>query len=68
MSTIHALIDLCASPQYISDLREEVSRSLYTDNNDGAWRFDDIYQFRRFDAFLKESQRFNPPNYSESFV
>ncbi|KAF2796779.1 cytochrome P450 [Melanomma pulvis-pyrius CBS 109.77] len=63
MSTVHALIDLCAYPQYIFDLRDEVCRSLSADNNDGTWGLDQIHRLKRFDAFLKESQRFNPPNY-----
>ena len=64
MSTIHALIDLCAYPEHVDDLRNEIT--LHLPSSAPPWSFDTINRLKALDAFLKESQRFNTPNYRKS--
>ena len=61
MSTVHAIIDLCANPTIIPKLRKEISDFL--PKSSPAWQADQIHRLKALDSFLKESQRFNPPNY-----
>ncbi|KAF2684170.1 cytochrome P450 [Lentithecium fluviatile CBS 122367] len=60
MSTSHAIIDLCASPECVDELRNE---ALAENLNDLPWHLDQVSCLKKLDSFLKESQRFNPPNY-----
>jgi ent-kaurene oxidase len=59
--TVQALIDLCAYPQCISDLRQEARH--YLGAHDEPWQLSQINELVLLDSFLKESQRHNPPNY-----
>ena len=65
MSTLHAIIDLCAHPTYVAELRSEVARCLPLPIP--PWPADAIARLKMLDAFLKESQRFNSPNYRMYF-
>lgn len=51
------LYDLCAMPQYIEPLREEIEASLA---EHGSFTNRSLLQLERMDSFMKESQRFNP--------
>ncbi|KAF2871963.1 cytochrome P450 [Massariosphaeria phaeospora] len=62
MATGHALVDLCASPDCVAELRNEALRE-HPGQDDLPWQFEQVNQLKRLDSFLKESQRFNPPNY-----
>jgi len=62
MSLIHAIIDLCAHPAYTPSLSSEVALHLPS-LVPPQWSIDAIARLKKLDAFLKESQRFNPPKY-----
>lgn len=51
------LYDLCAMPEWISILREEIREVRETEeiNSKGA-----LAKLEKLDSFMKESQRFNP--------
>ena len=55
--------DLCAMPQYINPLREEIQASLA---ETGSFTKQSLLQLEKMDSFMKESQRFNPLFLSES--
>lgn len=58
MSVSHFIYDLCAYPQYVEPLREEIIRTLREDN---GFKKTTLNKLRKLDSFLKESQRLNPP-------
>ncbi|KAF3396875.1 Cytochrome P450 monooxygenase paxP [Talaromyces pinophilus] len=58
MGVTHALYDLCAMPEYIPILREEVETVL---TEHGGWTLAALNAMRKLDSFLKESQRMNHP-------
>ena len=62
MAVTHALFDLCAYPEYLDTLREEVDNFYDTEQ---AWDKSDLTRMAKLDSFLKESQRFNPPSIGE---
>lgn len=64
MAATHALLDLCTHPEYVVPLREEVENLLLA--NKGLDK-STLSRMRKMDSFLKESQRFNPPNLCKSF-
>ena len=51
------LYDLCAMPQYLEPLREEVQATLA---EHGSFTDRALLQLEKMDSFIKESQRFNP--------
>ncbi|KAJ5134986.1 hypothetical protein N7526_006351 [Penicillium atrosanguineum] len=54
----HLLYDLCAQPEYIAPLREEIESVLREEGSlftKGA-----LNKLFKLDSFMKESQRFNP--------
>ena len=59
------LYDLCAMPQYIEPLREEVQATLA---EHGSFTYRALLQMELMDSFMKESQRFNPLLLSEPFA
>lgn len=59
MAATHALLDLCAHPEYLSILRDEVD-NLY--DSEHKWEKSTLTKLLKMDSFLKESQRFNPPS------
>ena len=57
MAAAHFLYDLCARPEYLQPLREEIISVL---DEDGGWQKMTVHKMRKMDSFLKESQRLNP--------
>ncbi|KAI0530102.1 cytochrome P450 [Xylaria digitata] len=58
MAATHVLYDLCAQPEYLQQIREELIEVL---SKHGGWHKSIIPKFRKLDSFMKESQRLNPP-------
>jgi len=58
----HLVYDLCAKPEYIEPLREEVREVLM---EDGAFTLPALAKLVKMDSFMKESQRFNPLVFSK---
>lgn len=65
MALVEALYDLCAHPEYIQELREEVAEAIAVE---GGWQKTTLTRMRKLDSFMKESQRVNPPSYSKPIV
>lgn len=57
MTVTHALFDLCAMPEYVQQLREEVREIV----GKYGWTREGIHKLKKLDSFLKESQRMNHP-------
>ncbi|KAF4628186.1 hypothetical protein G7Y89_g9967 [Cudoniella acicularis] len=57
MAAAHFLYDLCAYPEYVALLREELLAVL---KEDDGWQKTTVNKLRKMDSFLKESQRLNP--------
>ena len=57
------LYDLCAMPQYIDPLQEEIEASLA---EYGTFTTHSLLLLKKMDSFIKESQRLNPLNLSTS--
>lgn len=57
MAAAHFLYDLCARPEYLAPLRDEVLSVL---KEDDGWQKMTVHKLRKMDSFLKESQRLNP--------
>lgn len=53
----HFFYDLCAHPEYIEPLRQEMMTVL---REDQAFKKTTLNKLRKLDSFLKESQRMNP--------
>ncbi|KAL2064356.1 hypothetical protein VTL71DRAFT_4850 [Oculimacula yallundae] len=68
MATTAAIFDLATYPEYIQLLRDEIQQVIDEDgqdiNGDGIMRLKkaSIPRLWKLDSFLKESQRFSPPN------
>jgi cytochrome P450 len=54
------LLELCAHPEYIPRLREEVIRVLRED----GWKKTSMYKLKRVDSFIKETLRLSPQSMS----
>lgn len=65
MSLTHVIYDLCAYPEYLKPLREELDGVLKEDG--GVLVKTSMHKLRKMDSFLKESQRVNPPSCGMSF-
>ncbi|KAG6040947.1 hypothetical protein E4U41_006538 [Claviceps citrina] len=52
----HAMYDLCAHPEYLEPLRQEMADVLA----DGGWQKTTLNRLYKLDSLLKESQRFHP--------
>lgn len=65
MALVETLYDLCAHPEYIQELREEVAEAV---DLGGGWHKTTLTRMRKLDSFMKESQRVNPPSYSKQTV
>lgn len=59
MALTHIFNDLCAHPEYIQPLREEIQNAI---KEDGGWAKSTFNKMQKVDSFLKESQRVNPPS------
>lgn len=58
------LYDLCARPEYIQPLREEIERVMAEHGN--VMNKQSLRKLVKLDSFMKESQRFNPLLLSKS--
>jgi hypothetical protein len=58
----HLIFDLCARPEYIEPLRNEVKDILAVE---GAFKKASLAKLVKLDSFMKESQRVNPLVFSE---
>jgi len=58
MALAHALFDLCAHPEYMEPLREELLAVL---QQPGGLCKRNLEQLHKMESFLAESQRLNPP-------
>jgi cytochrome P450 len=67
MATTAAIFDLCAHPEYIQPLRDEIQQVIDEDGQDvddnGFLKLkkSSMPKLWRMDSFLKESQRLTPP-------
>lgn len=61
----HALYDLCAHPEYVEPLREEIEKVSKQYPGDDFVKFG-LHRLEKLDSFLVESQRFHPPVLSKS--
>ncbi|KAK2596416.1 hypothetical protein N8I77_013307 [Diaporthe amygdali] len=58
MMCTHFFLDLCAHPEYLKPLRDEMVAVL---REDGGFKKTTLNKLRKLDSFLRESQRMNPP-------
>jgi hypothetical protein len=66
MALSHAIFDLAAYPQYITELREEIENVIADENYpDKMLRKTSMPKLRKLDSFIKESQRVSPPGMGE---
>ncbi|KAB2569232.1 Cytochrome P450 monooxygenase pyr3, partial [Lasiodiplodia theobromae] len=56
MLLAHAILDICAHPEYVEPLREEIRSAVQEE----GWKKTALYKMKLMDSFLKESQRVNP--------
>lgn len=59
LAAAHVIYDLCARPEHIEPLREELVQALKLD---GGWDKPTTARLAKMDSFLKESQRLSPPS------
>lgn len=59
-SIVQVLYDLADNPEYIPILREEVEQA--DRDEDGHLTKDAMFEMKRFDSFIKESQRLHAPD------
>ncbi|PSR83629.1 cytochrome P450 [Coniella lustricola] len=55
ITAIHAIYDLCAHPEVMQELRDEVGRELGAN----GWSHSSLLRLRKMESFLKESGRTN---------
>ena len=63
MAVTQAFFDICARPEYLEPLREEVVEA--TRGHIGLWNKAALTKMRKLDSFMRESQRLNPPSTRE---
>lgn len=59
MAATQTLFDLCAKPEYIAPLQEEVVHAI---TEDDGFKKPTLTKLRKLDSFMRESQRMNPPS------
>ena len=59
LAAVHVIYDLCARPEHIEPLREELVQAL---KQDSGWNKATTARLAKMDSFFKESQRLNPPS------
>ncbi|KAI0972981.1 cytochrome P450 [Xylaria arbuscula] len=52
---IHVLFDLCANPEFMEQLRQDVQQAV----DESGWTLAGIAKMKKVDSFMKESQRMN---------
>ncbi len=52
---IHVLFDLCANPEFMEQLRQDVQQAV----DESGWTLAGIAKMKKIDSFMKESQRMN---------
>lgn len=61
MALVHVLYDLCARPDFLEPLRDEITTVLLAEGKNGlCWQQNTLQKLRKLDSFIKESQRFSP--------
>lgn len=60
----HILMDLCAMPEYIEEIRQEIA----TVTSHGLLTVSSLKSMQKTDSFMKESQRTNPIGLRKSMV
>jgi cytochrome P450 len=65
MAATQTLFDLCARPEYMAPLLEEVESVML---KDGGWTKQTLTHFKKLDSFMRESQRLNPPSLRTSLL
>ena len=60
MTLVHLLYDICARPEWIPILRDDVQAALTEE--DGVWNMQTLLRMRKLDSFLKESFNHNQPS------
>ena len=53
----HIMYDLCAMPEYVEPLRQEIAKAL---EEEGGLNKKAFLKISKLDSFMRESQRFNP--------
>lgn len=59
MNVTHVMYELCAHPEYVGPLREEIEGILAADH--GVFVKTSMTKLWKLDSLLKETQRFHPP-------
>ena len=59
----HLIYDLCAHPEYIPEIRQEVEETLLSS---GKWDKPTLTKMRKLESLMTESQRMNPPQLRKS--
>ncbi|KAJ8063438.1 hypothetical protein OCU04_008656 [Sclerotinia nivalis] len=73
MALAHIIFDLASCPEFIEPLREEIEQVVAEDgyevdgNGSRNLKKQSFTKLKKLDSFLKESQRFNPPNLVTNF-
>ena len=62
MATTQVIFDLCARPEYINPLRNEIQDAIV---QNGGWEKTTLSKMWKVDSFMRESQRLNPPSLSK---
>ncbi|KAF2026975.1 putative cytochrome P450 monooxygenase [Setomelanomma holmii] len=60
LAITHALFDLCAHPEYLEPLRQEIEE-VTKEYKDVDFLHQGLPRLEKLDSFLAESQRFHPP-------
>lgn len=58
-TAVHVIYDLCAHPEYLEPLRNEIEEELALEG--GQWTLALLRRLKRLDSVIKESQRLNAP-------
>ena len=58
VAVTHILYDLCAMPNYVQSLREEIESALCSEGGRPTKKA--LLKMSKLDSFMRESQRFNP--------
>ncbi|KAK7737350.1 hypothetical protein SLS53_006653 [Cytospora paraplurivora] len=65
MAATQALFDMCAHPEFVEPLRDEVIEVLRAE---GGYTKQTLTYFKKLDSFMRESQRLNPPSLHGTYL